>query len=124
LGSIFNIVNNLIATSAHEYLIIHNVIFNRSQIIRDYYKVMIFPISALVSALDSHINPDSEAGGLIWADMENFNGIISSNIYVVLNRKFHSNVNVLGRFCKHILTSLYRLTLLDIFLKPDSKQKY
>jgi hypothetical protein len=34
--------------------------------------VMIFPISALVSALDSHINPDSEAGGLIWADMENF----------------------------------------------------
>jgi hypothetical protein len=52
------------------------------------------------------------------------NGIISSNIYVVLNRNFHSNVNVLGRFYKQFLTSLYRSTLFGIFLKPDSKQKY
>jgi hypothetical protein len=53
-----------------------------------------------------------------------WNGIISSNVYVVSNRNFHSNVNVLGRFCKQFLTSLYRSTLFGIFLKPDSKQKY
>jgi hypothetical protein len=41
----------------------------------------------------------------------------------VLNRNFHSNVNVSGRFYKHFLTSLYRSTLFDIFFKPDSKQK-
>jgi hypothetical protein len=51
------------------------------------------------------------------------NGIISSNIYVVLNTNFHSNVNVLGRFYQQFLTSLYRSTLFGIFLKPDSKQK-
>ena len=45
--------------------------------------------------------------------------MISSNVYVVLNRNFYSNVNVLGRFYKHFLASLF-----DIFLKPDSKQKY
>jgi hypothetical protein len=39
-------------------------------------------------------------------------GLISSNIYVVLNRNFHSNVNVLGIFYKQFLTSLYRSTLL------------
>jgi hypothetical protein len=39
---------------------------------------MTFSISALVSAQDFHIKPDSGAGGLIWArfdtrdDMENF----------------------------------------------------
>jgi hypothetical protein len=33
------------------------------EIIRDYY--MTFSISALVLAGDSHIKPDSEAGGLI-----------------------------------------------------------
>jgi hypothetical protein len=76
---------------------------------------MTFPISALVSARDSHIKTGSEAGRLI---------IISSNVYVVFNRNFHSNVNVLCRFYKHFLTSLYRSTLFDIFLKPDSKQKY
>jgi hypothetical protein len=33
---------------------------------------MAFFISALVSARDSHIKPDSDAGGLIWVeDMEN-----------------------------------------------------
>ena len=48
--------------------------------------------------------------------------IISSNVYVVLNRNFHSNVNVLGRFYKHSLTSLYRSTLFDIFLKPYSNK--
>jgi hypothetical protein len=37
-----------------------------------------------------------------------FRIIISSNVYVVLNRNFHSNVNVLGRFHKHVLTSLYK----------------
>ena len=36
----------------------------RGVIIRDYY--MMFSISALVLAWDSHIKPDSEAGGLIW----------------------------------------------------------
>jgi hypothetical protein len=36
----------------------------------------------------------------------------------VLNRNFHSNVNVLGRFYKQFLTSLYRSTLFGIFLKP------
>jgi len=35
-------------------------------ILRDYY--MTFSISALVSARDSHIKPDSEAGGLIWVE--------------------------------------------------------
>jgi hypothetical protein len=44
-----------------------------------------------------------------------WNGIISSNIYVVLNRNFHSNVNVLGRFYKQFLTSLYRSTVWYIF---------
>jgi hypothetical protein len=34
----------------------------------------------------------------------------------VLNRNFHSNVNVLGRFYKQFLTSLYRSTLFGIFL--------
>jgi hypothetical protein len=29
---------------------------------------MTFSISALVSARDSHIKPDSEAGGLIWVE--------------------------------------------------------
>ena len=42
--------------------------------------------------------------GITW------NGIISSNVYVVLNRNFHSNVNVLSRLYKHFLTSLYRST--------------
>jgi hypothetical protein len=37
-----------------------------------------------------------------------WNGIISSNVYIVLNKNFHSNVNVLGRFYKHFLTSLYK----------------
>jgi hypothetical protein len=35
-------------------------------LIRDYY--MTFSILALVLALDSHIKPDSEAGGLIWVE--------------------------------------------------------
>jgi hypothetical protein len=35
-------------------------------LIRDYY--MTFSISALVLARDSHIKPDSEAGGLIWVE--------------------------------------------------------
>ena len=35
-------------------------------IIRDYY--MTFSISALVLARDSHIKPDSKAGGLIWVE--------------------------------------------------------
>ena len=42
---------------------------------------------------------------------------------VVLNKNFHSNVNVLGRCYKQFLTSLFRATLFDIFLKPESKQK-
>jgi hypothetical protein len=33
-------------------------------------------------------------------------------------------VNVLGKFYKQFLTSLYISTLFGIFLKPDSKQKY
>jgi hypothetical protein len=36
------------------------------KILRDYY--MTFSISALVLAQDSHIKPDSEAGGLIWVE--------------------------------------------------------
>ena len=43
---------------------------------------------------------------------------------VVLNKNFHSNVNVLGRCYKQFLTSLFRATLFGIFLKPESKQKY
>ena len=35
-------------------------------VIRDYY--MTFSISALVPVRDSHIKPDSEAGGLLWVD--------------------------------------------------------
>ena len=35
-------------------------------ILRDYY--MTFSIAALVLVRDSHINPDSEAGGLIWVE--------------------------------------------------------
>ena len=35
-------------------------------VIRDYY--MTFSMSALVSARDSHIKPDSEAGGLMWVE--------------------------------------------------------
>ena len=42
--------------------------------------------------------------------------MISPSVYVELNRNFHSNVNVLGRFNKHFLASLYRSTLFDIFL--------
>jgi hypothetical protein len=48
----------------------------------------------------------------------------TKNVYIVLNSNLHSNVNILGRFYKHFLTSLYRSTLFDIFLKPDSKQQY
>ena len=36
------------------------------RLIRDDY--MTFSISALVLAGDSHIKPDSEAGGLIWVE--------------------------------------------------------
>jgi hypothetical protein len=78
-------------------------------IIRDY--CMTFSISAHVLDRDSHIKSDREAGALIWVE----------GWY---NRNFHLNVNVLGRFYKQFLTSLYRSTLLGIFLKPDSKQKY
>ena len=53
-----------------------------------------------------------------------WNETIRSNVYVALKKNFHSNVNVLGRFYKYFLTSLYRLTLFDIFFKPVSKQKY
>ena len=42
-----------------------NIAFQCS-IIRDYY--MTFSILALVSARDSHITPDSEAGGMIWVE--------------------------------------------------------
>jgi hypothetical protein len=38
-------------------------------IIRDYF--MTFSISALVLARDSHIKPDSKAGGLIWVEGKN-----------------------------------------------------
>ena len=38
----------------------------RYTILRDYY--MIFSISALVLARESHIKPDCEAGGLIWVE--------------------------------------------------------
>ena len=55
-------------------------------------------------------------------------------MYVVLNRNFHSNVNVLGRFCKHFQTSLYKLetqivgswtkvTLLRIYFRNLSVQR-
>ena len=43
---------------------------------------------------------------------------------LMLNKNFHSNVDVLGRFYKHFLTTLYRSTFFDIFLKPDTKKKY
>jgi hypothetical protein len=38
----------------------------QTTVLRDYY--MTFSISALVLARGSHIKPDSEAGGLIWAE--------------------------------------------------------
>jgi hypothetical protein len=86
-----------------------------------------------ISARDSNIKPDSEAGGLIpgtiWKiscynlfiiklthfkileqSLNTWNRIISSNLY--MNRTFHSNVNVMGRFYTHFLTSLYRSTYL------------
>ena len=50
--------------------------------------------------------------------------MIGSNVYIVLNRNFNSNVNVLGRFYKHFPMPLYRSTLFDMFLKPVSKQNY
>ena len=53
-----------------------------------------------------------------------FNQIRTFQNIGILNRNFHSNFNVLGRFYKHFLTSLYRWTLFGIFLVPDSKQKY
>jgi hypothetical protein len=37
-------------------------------IIRDYRYYMTFSISALVLAQDSHIKPDSEAGGMILVE--------------------------------------------------------
>jgi hypothetical protein len=40
----------------------------------------------------------------------------------MLKRNFHSNANILGRFYKQFLTSLYRSTLFGIFLKPDSNK--
>ena len=52
-----------------------------------------------------------------------WNGIISSNLYVVLNRNSHSNVNVLGIFYQHILTSLYR-RLMSFWNQTRNKQKY
>ena len=39
---------------------------NNNGCIRDYY--MTFSISAQVLARDSHIKPDSKAGGLIWVE--------------------------------------------------------
>ena len=47
----------------------HGCLFSRCRkyvIIRDYF--MTFSISALVLARDSHIKPDSKAGGLIWVE--------------------------------------------------------
>ena len=41
-------------------------IYNHANILRDYS--MTFSISALVSARDSHIKPDSEAGVLILVE--------------------------------------------------------
>ena len=38
----------------------------KKSILRDYH--LTFCISALVSARDSYINPDSEAGGLMWVE--------------------------------------------------------
>jgi hypothetical protein len=52
--------------------------------------------------------------------------------YVFFNRNFHSNINVLGRFYKHFLTSLYKTrnkkswtkaTLLRIYFRNLSVQR-
>ena len=45
-----------------------NILYEYSidDVLRDYY--MTFSISALVLARDSHIKPDSGAGGLIWVE--------------------------------------------------------
>ena len=44
----------------------HVITLREQLIIRDYYTT--FSISALVLTRDSHIKPDSEAGGLIWVE--------------------------------------------------------
>ena len=45
-----------------------------------------------------------------------WNGIISSYVYVVLNRNFHSNVNVLGRFYKQVSNVIVQIDALkDLF---------
>ena len=44
----------------------HQITWNHRVVLRDYY--MTFSISALVLARDSHIKPDSEAGGLMWVE--------------------------------------------------------
>ena len=48
------------------YSIVWGFIASGRILIRDYYTT--FSISALVSARDSHIKPESEAGGLIWVE--------------------------------------------------------
>ena len=48
------------------YILLKSTIEQNFEIIRDYY--MTFSISALVLTRDSHIKPDSEAGGLIWVE--------------------------------------------------------
>jgi hypothetical protein len=60
INRVFTITSLLFILHIFSYLITYCLI------LRDYY--MTFSILALVSAWDSHINPDSEAGGLIWVE--------------------------------------------------------
>ena len=60
INRVFTLTSLLFILHIFSYLITYCLI------LRDYY--MTFSILALVSAWDSHINPDSEAGGLIWVE--------------------------------------------------------
>ena len=57
-------------------------ILGHLSILRDYY--MTFSISAQVLARDSHIKPDSEAGGLIWVEgwYQGWYGKFDVNLFV------------------------------------------
>jgi hypothetical protein len=48
---------------------------------------------------------------------------LSIFLHSLCNTNHNSNVNVLSRFYKQFLTSLYRLTLFGIFFKQDSETK-
>ena len=79
-------------------------------IVRDYY--MTFSISALVSARDSHIKPESEAVRIIWVE----------GLYQGRYGKFHVII-----YCSHILhwpfSSIYFYIAENIFEQTNCENK-